>query len=142
MYYGQGAGAMPTATAVIADLIAAVRDRAVGPAVRVPPWGVPQKALRRLPIRPLAGLEGEYYLRFMALDRPGVLGKLAGILGRAGVSIASVIQRERDARTTVPIVMRTHLARERELRRALDAIVKLDVVRGRPVGIRIEDQLG
>jgi homoserine dehydrogenase len=141
MYYGQGAGAMPTSTAVIADLIAAVRDRQVGPTPRVPPWGVPQRALRRLPVRPLAALEGEYYLRLMAVDRPGVLGRLAGVLGRAGVSIASVIQRER-GESTVPIVMRTHQGRERDLRRALATIAKLDVVRGKPVAIRIEDQLG
>ena len=143
MYYGQGAGALPTSTAVIADLIAAVRDRQVGPTPRVPPWGVPQRALRRLPIRPLAALEGEYYLRLMAVDRPGVLGRLASVLGRAGVSIASVIQRERgEATATVPIVLRTHQGRERDLRRALATIAKLDVVRGRPVAIRIEDQLG
>jgi homoserine dehydrogenase len=142
MYYGQGAGSMPTATAVVADLIAAVRDRAVGPGVRVPPWGVPQRALRRLPIRPLADLEGEYYLRFMALDRPGVLAHIAGILGRFDISIASVIQKERRAGTTVPIVLRTHHARERNLMRALAAIRRLTAVRGRPVSIRIEEQLG
>jgi homoserine dehydrogenase len=141
MYYGQGAGAMPTATAVIADLIAAARDRAVGDGVRVPPWGVPQRGLRRLGIRPLAELEAEYYLRFMALDRPGVLARIAGILGRCDISIASVLQKERRAETTVPIVIRTHRARGRDLTRALAAIGSLSVVRGRPVAIRIEDQL-
>ena len=141
MYYGQGAGASPTATAVIADLIAAARDRATGPRVRVPPWGVPQKALRRLPVRPLADLEGEYYLRVMALDRPGVLARIAGVLGRCDISIASVLQRERRAGTTVPIVLRTHHARGRNLGRALGAIDKLTAVRGRPVAIRIEEGL-
>ena len=142
MYYGQGAGQMPTATAVIADLIAAARDRAVGPGVRVPPWGVPQRALRRLRIQPIADLEGEYYLRFMALDRPGVLARIAGVLGRNDISLASVLQKERRAGTTVPIVIRTHQARERNLTRALGAIGKLSVVRGRPVAVRIEEQLG
>ena len=141
MYYGQGAGALPTATAVIADLIAAARDRSMGSGVRVPPWGVPQRTLRRLPIRPLAELEGEYYLRVMALDRPGVLARIAGILGRCDISIASVLQRERRAGTTVPIVLRTHHARGRNLARALAAIDKLAVVRGRPVAIRIEEGL-
>jgi homoserine dehydrogenase len=141
MYYGQGAGARPTATAVVADLIAAARDRAVGARVRVPAWGVPQRALRRLPVRPLDLLEGEYYLRFAAVDRPGVLGKVAGLLGRFDISIASVIQRDRRAGTTVPLVLRTHRVRERNLRRALEAIKGLDVVRGRPVSIRIEEQL-
>jgi homoserine dehydrogenase len=142
MYYGQGAGSMPTATAVVADLIAAARDRAVGAAVRLPPWGVPQKALRRVRVRPLADLEGEYYLRFMALDRPGVLARIAGVLGRHDISLASVIQKERRAGTTVPIVLRTHRARERDLAKALATIGRLDAVRGRPVSIRIDEQLG
>jgi homoserine dehydrogenase len=141
MYYGQGAGAMPTATAVVADLIAAVRDRAVGSGVRVAPFGVPERALRRVPVRPLAALEGEYYLRFMALDRPGVLARIAGVLGRFDISIASVIQKDRRAGTTVPVVLRTHRARGRDLAGALAAIDRLAVVRGRPVSIRIEEQL-
>lgn len=141
MYYGQGAGAHPTATAVVADLIAAVRDRAVGEPVRVHPWGVPQSDLRRVPIRRLADLEGEYYLRFMALDEPGVLARIAGVLGRFDISIASVMQRERSAGTTVPIVIRTHHAQEKNLQKALRAIDKFAVVKGAPVCIRIEEQL-
>ena len=113
----------------------------VGTKVRVPPWGVPQRALRDLPVRPLADLESEYYLRFMALDRPGVLARIAGVLGRFDISIASVIQKERRARTTVPVVIRTHRARERGLQRALAAIARLPVVRG-AVAIRIEERLG
>jgi homoserine dehydrogenase len=142
MYYGQGAGALPTATAVIADLIAATRDRAVGSAVRVPPWGVPQRALRALPVAPLATLESEYYLRFMATDRPGVLARIAGVLGRFDISIASVIQRERRAGTTVPVVIRTHRAREKDVAKALGAIGGLATVQEPPVAIRIEEQLG
>lgn len=142
MYYGQGAGSLPTATAVIADLIAAVRDRAVGAAVRVAPWGVPQATLRKLKMQPMADLESEYYVRCMALDRPGVLARIAGILGRFDISIAAVIQRDRRAGTTVPVVIRTHRARERNVARALRAIDGLDTVRGRPVSIRIEEQLG
>ncbi len=142
MYYGQGAGSMPTATAVVGDLIAAVRDRAVGPTPRVAPWGVPQEALRRLRIRPLAAIESEYYLRFMAVDRPGVLARIAGVLGRFDISIASVIQKDRRAGTTVPIVIRTHAALERNVARALAAIRRLSAVRGHPVSIRIEERLG
>ncbi len=141
MYYGQGAGSSPTATAVVADLIAAARDRVVGPAVRVAPWGVPQAELRRVPVRPLAELESEYYLRFMALDRPGVFARIAGVLGRFDISIAAVIQKDRRAGTTVPVVIRTHRAREKNLRQALAAIDKMAAVRGRPVSIRIEEQL-
>ena len=141
MYYGQGAGSAPTATAVVADLVAAARDRAVGTAVRVPPWGVPQAALRAVRVQPLADLEGEYYLRFTALDRPGVLARIAGVLGRFDISIAAVIQKDRRAGTTVPVVIRTHRARERNLTKALTAIGRLAAVRGKPVCIRIEEQL-
>jgi homoserine dehydrogenase len=98
----------------------------------VPPWGVPQRALRDLPVAPLAALESEYYLRFMATDRPGVLARIAGVLGRFDISIAAVIQRDRRAGTTVPIVIRTHRARERDLARALKAIDALKTVRGTP----------
>jgi len=71
-----------------------------------------------------------------------VLARIAGILGRADISIASVIQKDRRAGTTVPVVLRTHRARERNLARALGEIGRLRVVRGRPVSIRIEDRLG
>jgi homoserine dehydrogenase len=141
MYYGQGAGSMPTATAVVADLISAARDRSVGAGLRVPPWGVPQRDLRRVRIRPLADLESEYYLRFMAVDRPGVLARITGILGRFDISVAAALQRERRAGTAVPIVLRTHQARERNMARALAAIGRLGVVRRRPVSIRIEEKL-
>jgi homoserine dehydrogenase len=77
----------------------------------------------------------------MALDRPGVLARIAGVLGRFDISIASVIQKDRRAGTTVPVVLRTHRARGRDLAGALAAIDRLAVVRGRPVSIRIEEQL-
>jgi homoserine dehydrogenase len=109
--------------------------------VRVPPWGVPQATLRAARVQPLADLEGEYYLRFMALDRPGVLARIAGVLGRFDISIAAVIQRDRRAGTTVPVVIRTHRARERNLTKALTAIPRLASLRGKPVCIRIEEQL-
>ena len=141
MYYGQGAGSLPTATAVIADVIAAVRDRRLSPEPRIPPWGMPQRLLRRLPVRSLDDLEGTYYLRFMAVDRPGVLGRLAGVLGRFDISIESVIQKGRRAGTTVPLVMRSHRVRGRNLSRALAAIGRMDGIRGKPMAIRIEEQL-
>lgn len=141
LYYGQGAGSLPTATAVVADLIATARDRRIGRGVRVLPWGVPQHALRRVPTRSVADLEGEYYLRCMAMDRPGVLGRVATVLGRNAVSIASVIQKAPEGGRSVPLVLRTHRARRRNLDRALAAIAKLDGVRGTPVAIPIEERL-
>ena len=83
----------------------------------------------------------EYYLRFMAPDKPGVLGAIASVLGRNGISIASVIQQERNAEVTVPVVMRTHEARERNLKRALAQIRRIRIVRQAPVFIRIEERL-
>jgi len=141
LYYGQGAGSLPTATAVVADLVAIARDRSVGPVPRVPPWGIPQEKLRRVATKPVATLEGEYYVRCMAADRPGVLGRVATVLGRNDVSIASVIQKARLAKTTVPLVLRTHRARRRNLDRALAAIATIDGVRGAPLAIAIEEAL-
>lgn len=141
MYVGQGAGMMPTATSVIADMLDIAGARARGEARDRPPLGVAWSELRRVKLRSIDDLTSEYYLRFQALDRPGVLGRIAGILGRNDVSIASVIQRERGRGTTVPIVIRTHEALERNLRRALADIGRLRVIGGKPVFVRIEEKL-
>jgi homoserine dehydrogenase len=78
----------------------------------------------------------------MVLDRPGVLARIAGILGDQRISIASVIQKEQKREATVPIVLRTHAAPERNLRRALSQIRRLRVVQGPPMVLRIEERLG
>ncbi len=140
MYVGQGAGMMPTATAVVADLMEVARNLIGGTRGRVAPLGLPLSSIPRRRVKPLADLVSEYYLRFQVLDRPGVLAQIAGILGRNHISIASVIQKGRE-RSTVPVVIRTHEARERDLRRALAAIAKLAGVRQKPSVIRIEDSL-
>jgi homoserine dehydrogenase len=141
MYLGLGAGMMPTATAVVADLMDIARNRLNDCRGRVAPLGYPQRTQRRARIKPLADLESEYYIRFMVGDRPGVLAQIAGALGRAGISIASVIQKERERGAAVPIVIRTHHARERDLRRALRAIDRLGAVRAKSTCIRIEENL-
>ncbi len=143
MYVGQGAGMMPTATSVVGDIIeiAEARVRVGGEANGRPPLGVPWRSLRRGRLKPIESLESEYYLRFLVFDRPGVLGRIAGILGRHEISIASVIQKDRRRGTSVPIVIRTHHALERDLRSALREIGRLQVVSGRPVFVRIEDRL-
>jgi homoserine dehydrogenase len=79
-----------------------------------------------------------YYLRVMALDRPGVLSQVAGALGRHEISILSVMQKERHDVAAVPIVMMTHEARERNMRAALEEIDRLDVVAGPTVVLRVE----
>jgi homoserine dehydrogenase len=141
MYFGLGAGMMPTATAVVGDIMEIARGRERGVSGRVPPLGHPWQMLRRAATRPMGDITSEFYLRFMAIDRPGVLARIAGLLGNERISIASVIQKERKRGTTVPLVILTHASLERSLRKALTGIARLRVVRGRPVILRIEEHL-
>jgi homoserine dehydrogenase len=142
LYVGQGAGMMPTATSVLADLLEVAEARLRSPRrPPPPPLGMPWRELRPARIRAIGSLRSEFYLRFLVLDRPGVLGRIAGILGRHEISIASVIQKDRKRGTSVPIVIRTHEALERNLRRALGEIGRLRVVSGKPVFVRIEERL-
>ena len=142
VYIGQGAGMMPTATAVVADLIEVARNRLGGSQGRVTPLGLPFAKVGRVRLKPLGDLVSQYYLRFSALDRPGVLGQIAQALGKNGISIASMIQPEREEKGTVPVVIHTHESSEKSLRRALARIRKLKAVKGPPAVIRIEDRLG
>jgi homoserine dehydrogenase len=140
MYYGLGAGMMPTATAVVADLIEIARNHLQKTSARVPPLGIPK--LRRPRRVPMGDLRTAYYLRIMVRDRPGILGNIASIVGRHGISIANVIQHGRSAGGAVPVVIRTHEARERDLQAALTRIRRLAGVQGAPVCLRIADDLG
>lgn len=143
LYFGQGAGMLPTATAVLADVIEVARNRFLEIGPRIPPLGCPWERLRCVPVRSMDELMSEYYLRFMAVDRPGVLAKISGILGAYEISIASVIQKGRSqGEKTVPLVLRTHEARERALKQALEEIDQLSVVEGESVFIRVEENLG
>ena len=140
--FGLGAGSLPTATAVMADVIDIARTRASDVRTPLPPLGLPWSDLQHTPIRAITDLVSEYYLRVMVVDQPGVLAKIAGILGDHGMSIASVIQRGRGADDeTIPLVMRTHTASEHDLRTALDLVDQLSIVQGKTVSIRIEDNL-
>ena len=142
MYYGKGAGQMPTATAVVADILDIARHRiAAGGGARSHPLGFPMAQIKRARVKPMDDVVCEYYLRFMAPDKPGVLGAIASVLGRNRISIASVIQQERNAEVTVPVVMRTHEARERDLKRALAQIRRFRIMKQSPVFIRIEERL-
>jgi homoserine dehydrogenase len=143
MYYGQGAGMMPTATAVVADLIDVARDLRELGRPRLAPLGYPIARQRAARVRPIGDVISEFYLRVHAQDEPGVLGRIATLLGQQRISIASVVQRERRAGGgAVPIVIRTHETRERDLRRALDRVARMPSVRGKPVAIRIEENPG
>ena len=90
-------------------------------------------------LRHMDEVGSRYYVRLMALDKPGVLAKISGVLAKSGISIASVTQKERRKAQVVPIVMIIHEAKERHLRLALEAIDRLNVIRQKSVAIRIED---
>ncbi len=142
MLYGMGAGMMPTASAVVSDIMDIARNITRGVSARVPPLGYIQNGMKQLEIRPMETIEVPYYLRFSAIDRPGVLSRISGVFGAHNISIASVIQKGRDIGGAVPLVIITHHAREKELRKALQEIEKLDVVTAKPVYIRIEESSG
>jgi homoserine dehydrogenase len=136
MFYGRGAGQLPTASAVWSDVLEIARRVAHGiPALDI---DLPSIGRNPLPLRPMDDIRSAYYLRVMALDRPGVLAQVAGILGRHDISLVSVLQKERARTEAVPVVMMTHEARERDMRAALAAIDKLSVVAGRTTMIRVE----
>ncbi len=140
MLYGYGAGMMPTASAVVGDLVDIARNIRSGAGDRLPMLAYQPGKIQKIPIMPVEEVSTTYYFRFAALDRPGVLSKISGILGEYGISIKSVHQKGRRTNGTVPIVMLTHQAREADVRQALDRISRLDVVGDRPVLIRIEDE--
>jgi len=142
IYYGQGAGMMPTATAVVADIIDAAREMTGAEPRPIPPYGRAAQALRAAHVVPMGETSHEYYIRFCLADKPGVMARISSILGREGISIATVSQREEARRGVVPVVMRTHRAREQALNRALSSIDRLRDSRTRPVVIRVEETLG
>jgi homoserine dehydrogenase len=138
MFYGRGAGQLPTASAVWSDIVEIARRVAHGlPALDV---DLPSLAQVPMPLRAMEDIRCEYYLRVMALDRPGVLAQVAGILGQHEISLASVLQKGRAQGEAVPVVMMTHEARERDMRAALAAIDRLPVVAARTAMIRVEPQ--
>jgi len=138
MFYGRGAGEMPTASAVVADVVDIARDLLKGVGRRVPPFSY-DRLDRKVEIKPMDEVVTRYYMRFTARDRPGVLSKISGILASRKISIESVIQKGRREEGTVPVVMMTHEAMERDVREALEEIDQLDVIGKGTVLIRVED---
>jgi homoserine dehydrogenase len=142
LFYGAGAGEQPTASAVVADLVEIAREIRRGGAGRVAPLSYLPESLRPVPLVPLGELEGRAYLRFTALDRPGVLGHIAGALGEHGIGIESVIQKGRGGSgDSVPVLVLTHPAREAALRAALERIDALPDVTAPTRLVRIEERL-
>ena len=138
MLYGMGAGMMPTGSAVVSDLIDVARDILNKTPGRIPSLAFLPGRLQKLDIKPVSDVSTSYYFRFLALDMPGVLSKISGILGKYQISIAAVIQKGRHT-NSVPLVMITHEALESNVRKALEEIDNLDVVVAPTVLIRIEN---
>jgi homoserine dehydrogenase len=136
---GAGAGMMPTASAVVSDILDLTRNLALGIKRRVSPLGSEAALTSRRIVKPLDDVVTNYYFRFAALDRPGVLSQIAGVLGTHNISIAAVIQKGREVRGAVPIVMITHEAQEANVKQALAEIDHLPVVSPPAVVYRIED---
>ena len=142
LYYGAGAGELPTASAVVGDLMEVARERKRGQSGRVAPLGYPQAALEAIPLRPMGELVSRCYLRFEALDRPGVLAKITGALGNHGVGVESIMQRGRcHEGNSVPIVVWTHPVLESAVRAALVEIDALEETTAATLLVRIEEDL-
>jgi homoserine dehydrogenase len=142
LFYGQGAGQMPTGSAVVSDLVELGRNlliRATGR--RVPLLSFQESAIEKIPLKKMEEVVMPFYMRFSALDRPGVLSKISGILGKNDISISAVIQKGRQINGAVTIVMMTHEAKEENVHRALKEIDRLGVILGKTMFIRVENEL-
>ncbi len=139
LLYGRGAGMMPTASAVVSDVVDIARNILSGTVRRIPPLSYQRESIRKIPVLPMDDLVTHYYFRFAALDHPGVLSTISGILGKYNISLQSVHQKGRKTNGSVPLVMLTHRAQEADVKRALAEISDLNVVSDEPVLIRIED---
>ncbi|RMG59515.1 MAG: ACT domain-containing protein, partial [Deltaproteobacteria bacterium] len=140
LLFGSGAGMDPTASAVVGDIIDIARNLRMGVKRRVPFSGYERDG-GKVEIKDMDEVVSEYYLRFIVIDKPGVLSKISGVLGKNDISISSVIQKGRKKEKDVPIVILTHEARERDLKNALREIDTLDVVLDKTKFIRIENNL-
>lgn len=137
LYYGRGAGRQPTASAVISDVADVCKVLACGGMnERIAAFNWHAKPLE---LRDVGNIEERYYMRVSLVDQPGMFGKLTSVLGKHGVSIASVMQKETDSGRQVPVVIVTHKTREKDFRAAVKAIDTLDVVGAKTVSLRIED---
>ena len=138
LFYGRGAGAEPTATAVMGDVMELARAIHTGCFHQVPPLGFSWNDRIHRPMTGLDEVRSEYYLRFMAHDQPGTLSYLSGVLGDHGISIESVIQKGRKKGGSVPVVILTHTAPESSVRAALHTIDRSSHVTEPTVLIRVE----
>jgi homoserine dehydrogenase len=142
LYYGAGAGSLPTASAVVADLVDVTRLITADPEHRVPHLAFQPDRLAQDPILPIGAVETSYYLRLCVKDQPGVLADVSRILADSRISIGAMVQKEPAAgQSRVDIVMLTHRAIERDVNAALAKIEKLPTVVGKVTRIRLEELL-
>jgi len=139
--YGHGAGMMPTGSAVVSDISDLARNICSGAEKRIPTLSYMPKYIQKMNVLPIEEIISRFYFRFTAIDSPGVLSKIAGVLGDHQISIDCVHQKGRKSKEAVPIVMFTHQAKEANVRSALSEIQTLDVVWEEPIYIRIEDNV-
>jgi homoserine dehydrogenase len=137
MFSGRGAGQMPTASSVVADIVEIAHNLVFHRPSRVSL--LPTAPIGEgLAIKPMERIRSRYYLRVMAVDKPGVLSAITGVLGEHHISIASVIQKGRAELAAVPVVMLTHEAVEGDMQKALKRLDHLDVVAQDTMCIRVE----
>jgi homoserine dehydrogenase len=139
LYYGAGAGAEPTASAVVADLVDVVRALTSDPENRVPHLAFQPDALSDFPILPMEEVETAYYLRMQATDRPGVLADVTRILADHSISIEAILQKEPVAgMSSVSVIILTQSVLERQMNQAVARIQALDTISGEVTRIRLE----
>lgn len=138
LLYGRGAGRNPTASAVVGDVIEVSRNLLHGNKPCVPPLGFVSSQITEAKIEKMDELESEYYLRFSVKDIPGVLAKITSILSQYKISISSVYQHVQDSCDVLPIVIFTHLAKEKNIRSALKKIDRLPALKSKTHFIRVE----
>ncbi len=140
LYYGAGAGAEPTASSVVADLVDVTRMHTADPKHRVPHLAFQPDLLSNIPILSMEDVETSYYLRLRAMDKPGVLADITRILAGLDISIDAMVQKEpNEGEDQVDIIMLTHLAVEKNINSAIIKIEKLPAVMGNVTRIRLED---
>ena len=139
LYYGAGAGAQPTASAVVADIVDVVRTLTTDPENRVPHLAFQPNALSDVKILPMSEVETAYYLRMQVVDKPGVLADVTKILGDLGISIEAILQKEPLQNAAhVPVIFLTQRIQEQNMNEAIVLIEQLDSIEGQVVRIRME----
>jgi homoserine dehydrogenase len=139
LYYGAGAGAEPTASAVVADIVDIVRTLTADPGNRVPHLAFQPNAITDIPVLAMDDVETAYYLRMQVSDKPGVMAEVASILGNSGISIEAILQKEPPAGVDqASIILLTHVVQERQMNAAIGQIEALDSIHGDIMRIRLE----